>query len=93
MAPFRSASCFADPGANAPAGGGPALIAFYANGASFLAYALMAEKRGMATAARGAKSLFFTTGLAEASETLLVFAVFCLLPRHGSRRSPMSSPR
>ena len=26
------------------------------------------------------KSLFFTTGLAEASETILVFIAFCLFP-------------
>ena len=32
------------------------------------------------TDARGPKSLFFTTGLAEASETILVFIAFCLFP-------------
>lgn len=56
------------------------LLAFYVNGASFLAYAVMAEKRGIADDARGSKSLVFTTGLAEASETLLVFVAFCLWP-------------
>ena len=35
---------------------------------------------GMASEARGPKSLFFTTGLAEATETIAVFALFCLLP-------------
>ena len=29
---------------------------------------------------RGAKSLYFTTGLAEATETLAVFAACCLFP-------------
>ena len=56
------------------------LFTFYANGASFLAYAVMAGKRGMDGDARGRKSLFFTTGLAEATETLLVFVAFCLWP-------------
>ena len=69
----------ADPPANALAGA-VLLFAFYVNGSSFLAYAVMAEKRGLETGARGQKSLFFTTGLAEASETLAVFIAFCLLP-------------
>ena len=56
------------------------LAAFYANGASFLAYALMADRRGMTTGQRGEKSLFFTTGLAEATETIAVFVAFCLWP-------------
>lgn len=69
----------ADPAANAVAGA--ALIcSFYVNGASFLAYAILAERRGMESTARGAKSLFFTTGLAEATETIAVFVAFCLLP-------------
>ncbi|MFU0503959.1 CDP-alcohol phosphatidyltransferase family protein [Pseudaminobacter sp. NGMCC 1.201702] len=70
----------ADPAANAVAGA-VLVFAFYVNGASFLAYAVMAEKRKLETQARGAKSLFFTTGLAEATETLAVFVAFCLFPR------------
>ena len=69
----------ADPQANAVAGA-VLLFSFYANGSSFLAYAVLAEKRGLQTAVRGGKSLFFTTGLAEATETIAVFAAFCLFP-------------
>jgi phosphatidylglycerophosphate synthase len=69
----------AHPADNAVAGA-VLLFSFYANGASFLAYAIMAEKRGLETAVRGSKSLFFTTGLAEATETIAVFAAFCLFP-------------
>lgn len=69
----------ADPAANAVAGA-VLLLSFYVNGSSFLAYAIMAEKRKLEGEARGAKSLFFTTGLAEATETLVVFAAFCLFP-------------
>lgn len=69
-----------DPAANALAAA-VLLFTFYANGASFLAYAVMAGKRGIAGEARGPKSLFFTTGLAEATETLAVFVAFCLLPQ------------
>lgn len=68
-----------DPSANAVAGA-VLIFSFYVNGASFLAYAVMAEKRGATTDARGSKSLFFTTGLAEATETILFFAAFCLFP-------------
>lgn len=56
------------------------LFTFYANGASFLGFAIMAEKRGLATEARGPKSLYFTTGLAEATETIAAFVLFCLFP-------------
>ncbi|WP_048648240.1 CDP-alcohol phosphatidyltransferase family protein [Nitratireductor soli] len=69
-----------DPAQNAIAGA-VLLLAFYVNGASFLAYAVMAEKRGLTSEARGEKSLFFTTGLAEASETLAVFVLMCLAPQ------------
>jgi phosphatidylglycerophosphate synthase len=68
-----------DPAQNGVAGA-VLLAAFYANGASFLAYAIMAEKRGIETSARGPKSLFFTTGLAEATETIAVFVAFCVFP-------------
>lgn len=60
--------------------GAALLFAFYVNGASFLAYAVMAEKRGLSSQARGSKSLYFTTGLAEATETIAVFCLFCLAP-------------
>ena len=68
-----------DPAANAVAGAA-LILSFYVNGSSFLAFAVMAEKRGIDTAARGPKSLFFTTGLAEATETIAVFCAFCLFP-------------
>lgn len=70
---------FANPATNAvPAA--VLIFAFYVNGASFLAYAIMAEKKSMSTTARGDKSLFFTTGLAEATETIAVFLLACIRP-------------
>ena len=63
------------------------LMAFYANGASFLSFAIMAEKRDISTTSHGSKSLYFTGGLAEAGETFAVFAAFCLFPAYfGSHR-------
>ena len=40
----------------------------------------MAEKRGTDESERGSKSLLYTTGLAEGTETILVFVLFCLFP-------------
>jgi phosphatidylglycerophosphate synthase len=69
----------ADPAANAVAGAA-LLFSFYVNGSSFLAYAVMAERRKLETEARGPKSLYFTVGLAEATETIAAFALACLFP-------------
>lgn len=67
-----------------PAGNGTAgaflLTSFYANGASFLAYAILAAKRGMQTNSRGMKSLYFTAGLLEGTETIGFFAIICIWP-------------
>jgi len=59
---------------------GVLLAAFYANGASFLAFAALAAKRGLSSEVRGPKSLYFTTGLMEGSETIAFFAAFILFP-------------
>ncbi|WP_455273051.1 CDP-alcohol phosphatidyltransferase family protein [Rhizobium herbae] len=77
LIPF--AFILADPYENGLAGG-LLLLSFYVNGASFLAFSVMAEKRGLSTDIRGAKSMYFTTGLAEATETIAVFLAFCLFP-------------
>ncbi|MCC2113690.1 MAG: CDP-alcohol phosphatidyltransferase family protein, partial [Hyphomicrobiales bacterium] len=69
----------ADPAANAIAGA-VLLFVFYANGASFLAFAIMAAKHGLENTRQGAKSLYFTGGLAEGTETIAVFLAMCLFP-------------
>ena len=68
-----------DPAANAVAGA-TLLAAFYFNGASFLAYALMAEKRGLPEGATGSKAFLYTIGLMEGTETIVLFAAMCVLP-------------
>ncbi|MBV8567870.1 MAG: CDP-alcohol phosphatidyltransferase family protein [Methylobacteriaceae bacterium] len=73
------AFAFRDPGENALAAA-VLLFTFYANGASFLAFAIVAAKRGLATNVQGAKSLYFTTGLAEGTETIAVFVAMCVWP-------------
>ena len=68
-----------DPARNGVAGA-LLILSFYVNGASFLAFSALAAKRGLGSDARGPKSIYFTTGLAEASETLIVFVLACLFP-------------
>uniref|UniRef100_A4WSH7 CDP-alcohol phosphatidyltransferase n=1 Tax=Cereibacter sphaeroides (strain ATCC 17025 / ATH 2.4.3) TaxID=349102 RepID=A4WSH7_CERS5 len=57
------------------------LASFYVNGATFLGFAVLAARRGMETRARGEKSLYFTAGLLEGSETILFFLFLCLFPQ------------
>jgi phosphatidylglycerophosphate synthase len=54
----------------------PALVlvaSFVLTGVSFLAFAVIAAKRGAETTAHGRKSFFYSTGLAEGTETMTVF--------------------
>ena len=53
---------------------------FALTGTSFLAFATLAAKRGIETSAHGRKSFFYDTGLAEGTETILVFVLMCLFP-------------
>jgi phosphatidylglycerophosphate synthase len=58
------------------------LVASFAlTGVSFLAYATIAAKRGVETAAHGKKSFFYSTGIAEGTETIAVFILMCLAPQ------------
>lgn len=68
-----------DPAANGVAGAF-LLLSFYVNGASFLGYAILAEKRGLHSAAQGEKSLYYATGLLEGTETIVFFVLLCLFP-------------
>ncbi len=68
-----------DPAANALAAAF-LLFSFYANGTAFLAFAILAEKRGMETSAQGRKTLYYVAGLLEGGETIAFFVLLCLLP-------------
>lgn len=68
-----------DPQANAIAAGF-LLLSFYINGASFLGFAILAEKRGLTTSKKGQKSLYFSDGLLEGTETILFFVALCVAP-------------
>lgn len=69
-----------DPATNGIAGA-VLLLSFYVNGASFLGYAILAAKRGMDTRAQGIKSLYYSNGILEGTETILFFVILCLAPR------------
>ena len=58
------------------------LAAFVGTGSSFLAFAVMAERRGLASAADPHKGFFYLGGLTEATETLICFGLMCLWPAH-----------
>ncbi|MGB3471240.1 MAG: CDP-alcohol phosphatidyltransferase family protein [Erythrobacter sp.] len=61
----------------------PALVlvsSFVLTGVSFLAFAAVAAERGKSTQAHGRKSFFYSTGLAEGGETIVVFVAMCALP-------------
>lgn len=75
------AFAFADPAHNALAGA-LLLAAFVGTMSSFLAFAVLAAKRGISNLAYPGKSFYFLGGLTEATETLAFFMAMCLWPQH-----------
>ena len=58
------------------------LAAFVGTGSSFLAFSVLAERRGLKSSDYPSKGIYYLGGLTEASETLLCFALMCLWPQH-----------
>ncbi len=56
------------------------VFSFVGTGASFLAFAVMAAKRGLVNESRGRKSIYYLGGLTEGSETIALFVLVCLFP-------------
>ncbi|MBI3503257.1 MAG: CDP-alcohol phosphatidyltransferase family protein [Proteobacteria bacterium] len=75
------AFALADPQANALAATA-LVVAFVGTGSSFLAFATIAAKRGLAASGFPQKGLYYLGGLTEGAETIAVFAAFCLWPAH-----------
>jgi phosphatidylglycerophosphate synthase len=68
-----------NPGANAL----PAtllLAAFFVNAASFLGFAVLAEKHALTTSRNGEKSHYHSVGLVEGTETIIFFALILVMP-------------
>jgi phosphatidylglycerophosphate synthase len=73
------AFAIADPAANALAAAA-LLAAFVGTGSSFLAFAILAERRGIANPRLPSKGFYYLGGLTEATETLSCFVLMCLWP-------------
>ncbi len=58
------------------------LAAFVGTGTSFLAYAVIAEKRGLKSTAYPSKSIYYLGGLTEGTETIGCFLIMCWWPEH-----------
>ncbi len=77
--PLAFAVC--DPQRNALAAA-TLLAAFIGTGVTFLAFAIMAEKRGEKSSEYPTKSFYYLGGLAEGFETVACFVSMCLWPQH-----------
>lgn len=56
------------------------ILTFMGTGSSFLAYAIMAEKKKLSDPDFSHKSFYYMNGLAEGTETIAIFVLFCLFP-------------
>lgn len=58
------------------------IYAFIGTGCSFLAFAIIAAKRHLTSTAYPEKGFYYLGGLTEATETIAVFILMCLLPQY-----------
>lgn len=56
------------------------ICSFIGTGSSFLAFSIIAEKRGLASQDYPTKGIYYLGGLTEGTETIALFAAMCLLP-------------
>ena len=57
------------------------IFSFVGTGSSFLAFAIIAQKRGISTDIRGKKSFFYLGGLTEGGETIIFLLAIVILPQ------------
>lgn len=76
---FPLAFAVARPGANAVAASF-LLASFMGTGSSFLAFAVIAAKRGIVASDFPRKGIYYLGGLTEGSETILAFGLMCVWP-------------
>ncbi|MFO1007201.1 MAG: CDP-alcohol phosphatidyltransferase family protein [Planctomycetaceae bacterium] len=58
---------------------------FMATSGSFLAFAVISAKRGITSGWEGQKAFYYSVGLMEGTETILIFVLFCLFPNQFNR--------
>lgn len=73
------AFALADPSANALAAA-VLIYSFIGTAGTFLAFAVLAAKRGLSSTAYPGKGFYYLGGLTESVETLAVFTLMCLVP-------------
>lgn len=56
------------------------IYSFIGTGCSFLAFAVIAEKRGLRSTSYPSKGFYYLGGLTESTETVLLFLSMCLFP-------------
>ncbi|MFK7871101.1 MAG: CDP-alcohol phosphatidyltransferase family protein, partial [Roseobacter sp.] len=56
------------------------IASFIGTGASFLAFSIIAERRGLSAKDFPTKGIFYLGGLTEGAETIAAFVAFCLWP-------------
>lgn len=56
------------------------LLSFYFNGATFLGFAILAERNKLSTDTRGQKNFYFTDGLMEGTETIAFLFIVAIWP-------------
>lgn len=69
----------ANPAANGIAGS-LLLFSFVGTGSSFLAFAVIAQRRGLASLKMPKKGLYYLGGITEGVETIALFVLICLFP-------------
>ena len=70
----------ADPAGNGLAGA-VLIYSFIGTGCTFLAFAVLAAKRGTTSTAYPGQGFYSLGGLTESTETIAVFVLMCLLPQ------------
>ena len=57
------------------------IFSFIGTGSSFLAFAIIAQKRGISTEIRGKKGFFYLGGLTEGGETIIFLVIVAAMPQ------------
>ncbi|HEV7346618.1 MAG TPA: hypothetical protein VGN60_13400 [Devosia sp.] len=55
-------------------------MSFVGTGSSFLAFAVIAQRRGLKSASMPRKGLYYLGGITEGTETIAFFVLICLFP-------------
>ena len=57
------------------------IVSFFGTAVSFLAFAVMAQRRGLSSRDRGLKSLYYLGGLTEGGETIILLLAMTVTPQ------------